>query len=877
MKKQFLLLLFMAGLSSLLMAEDNQQLNEAMKNGLLKIRESLLERQSLQQQNGLTICWCTLFNPFENGEEFARKTIGEMMPLLRGNGELTVLDAARARASTNIQANQFLTETEAKTMFQKLNCDIILLGKIDKLGQFILTGIAGNGDAELVTDISFELDTEFYKLVDGYVKPFPAEATLAQLTAEINAIDYTPDGRTIIGGLQNGQVYSVDAVTKNVVSVLREEEHSCVNDLAVRKDQIFVSTNTGLLLLKGPNDEIIFDTKPSTSVVVTSATETIIAGFEGRISAFSTNGTKLMDFEGVRGPVKSLNLNPDERNVYAIDSNGAGLWSALTGKKIASVSGIYNALTVSPQGNYVALASDREITQYEMDLKKKKFTITPDDIGNAVITSLGTSNNGFLLLAGLNDGKTHSFLATTMKPIHILTGHTATVNRIRFRPGADTFATGSDDGKLGIWNSYKEPSANLAVTNQLKTSASVMINNGKIYEIAPTQTLYLTVPIGPSRADLLNPSTAIINNDSYSTTLRFEQNETKRISITASSGTIDADNRSRVVPRRLAVLDDQIFVAYTPRFPELVGRLKANLASWENGNFVQGKDDDQHQLNITGIVTTQDGYTYTVSEDCFLKVWKDGKLIKSIEHGEPIQSVDCFGNTLITTCFSEIRVWDKTKFELLQAIAITNTGPAIFDSTGSIIAIKDGYTFVRFSSDGKQQPIVFPREIDATESTITFPIEITGLKRGEQDMIMVLLSNNTIAIRNSLFLFTIPGTCAIQTEGVIIAGQADGTFQIFDSHTGKKLPSPGLPRHEKRVIDIVDIGQNRFASTGSDGALMVVDYTTGKIHLRTFFYSDGDKVAIKDGRYRGDTMHLIYRIGDTTTEVPSYVITNSKF
>jgi len=884
MKVKVLALMCLLGIATMLSApaEENQQLYEAMKNGLGKIRELLLQRQLQQQQNGLTVCWLTLFNSFEDGEEFARNNMREMMPLLRGNGELSVLDGVRARYSSNIKANQFLTEDEAKTLFSKLSCDYILLAKIDETGKFIIIGIDGNGDAELISEVPFDRDDEYFKLVDGYIKPPLPDFSHTQLTGEVKAVEYTADGGAIVVGLKDGEVSRVDAVTKNIISVLREKGQSSVNDVSVGpKNQILAATDTGLILIKAANDEVVFDAKPGTAVAVTSATETVIGGFrEGRISLYGSDGTKIMDMEGVRGAVKDVCLSQDERHVYAIDQTGVGLWSVLSGKKIASVSGAFTAITVCPRGTYVALASNKEITLFEMDLKKKKLAIIPNDIGDAAITTLATSNNGLILVAGLINGTMHSFLPTTGKQVHILTGaHTAAVNCIRFRPGAETFATGSDDARLGLWTAYKEPSARLDITNRIKTSASIVVNNGTTYEIDPTKTLSLTLPIGQNRIELLNPSTAVINNNAYSTTLRFDQNETKKFSITESSGSLDADNKSRIAPRLLAVLDDKIFTAYTIKIPELVGKLTARLAAWNmNGDYQeQGNDDEQHQLTITGIVASPDGYAYTVSDDFSLKVWRrEGKLIKSIDNGEAIYSVDYFGNTLLTSSFTGIKLWDRTKLEPLNTIAIEGTGPAIFDGTGSIIAIKDGYILVRYGADGKQQPVVFPREVGATES-ITFPVEITGLKRGEEDTIMVLLSDKTIEVRNTLSRFQISGVCAIQTkDGITIAGQEDGSLYLHDSRTGKRLPSP-LPRHEKRIYDLADIGGNCFASTGADGVLMVANYMTGRVVLRSYLYSDGDKVALNaNGKYRGDSLHLVWRSGEKTTAIPNHIL-NNKF
>ncbi len=857
---------FMLGAAVILPADENLLLDEAIKNGLEQIRLLLL-----QKPRGATVVWLTLSNPFLEAEEYARTKIAELTPLFRGDGAINVLDSARARANANVQAGTFLTEDEGKELFEKLpGCDFVLLAKIDEEGNFSIQ--EASGDASLVSEVQFELDEEFFRLIDGYRKPFMPESSLVQLTGEINAIAYSSDYKIVFAGLKNGMIVKANAASKTILSNLREAG-SKVNDLAIIDDYIFAATDTGLMLVNDQG-ETVFDAEASSNVVCTGATQLIIASFRGRISVFNTSGIKLMDFSDVRGTVKDMELSVDERTIYAIDDSGLVQWSVFNGERVKTFSGRYNALSVSPRADYIAVASNKEICFTDVNLQKK-FSFLPAELGEADIRSLETSSNGLMLLCGASDGKIYSFLASSGKFVHTLNAHTASVNCLAY-DNNDNFVSGSDDSRFGVWAGYREPSARMTLVNQLDTDAAVQINSGGvIYSVPSRQSVSIVVPIGTTAIEVIRPNTAVIDSRSFTSTLSFQQNENKRVLITNSPGFLDADDKNRLVPRLISFNNNQIYTAYYAQVPGLVGPLQARVSAWNlNGQYIQqGGNNEQHQRDITGIISTQDGNTYSVSNDHFIKVWKGGELVTTLDHGEAIEAVDVYGDFLLTSSFHDLKLWRRQNFELL--LSIEEAGLAGFDHTGSIIAVRDDdNTLVRYALDGQQLPVVFP---DEASPMINFSEPIIGLKRGHDKTIWVILANDTIQIRNTLAPFEIPGTCALFIRGMILTGNNDGSFGLFDAHNGRRLPGLGLPRHDRRVNDLAALSDNLFASAGEDGLIMTTDIINGRVLQKAYLYQDGTQMSIKrNNMFRGDDVHLVWRSGNTITTVPSYILSGSR-
>jgi len=373
----------------------------------------------------------------------------------------------------------------------------------------------------------------------------------------------------------------------------------------------------------------------------------------------------------------------------------------------------------------------------------------------------------------------------------------------------------------------------------------------------------MTVPMGNHIAQILTPSGNVLD---YSSSLTFsiEQHATRTITINPSyGGILDAQERGRLEPLALSVLNGAAYVAYAGGIPIHTGGRKAPYLEWnQNGNLTEiGSREQSHRSNVNAAAMSSDGVSVTGSDDFTMKVWKNNTLMGTVRHGSKVLSVDINQTKLLSSGIDETKLWDRSTLSLIRTV---EGGKSIFHNDGSIFIVK-GDALYRISDQGINLP-VFPMETASNE--MIFAEGIKSLQRGENGAIFVILKNGQIQVRNRPILLNLTGTCVAQNKNVIAVGKDNGMIELRDARTGLLIRT--LTGHdEKAVTGIAFLNENKLASIGRDYSLRITDITGNNV-VRCFRYNDDQNLAIiNDSRFSGDTYPLLLRRGNQFQTIES--------
>lgn len=218
----------------------------------------------------------------------------------------------------------------------------------------------------------------------------------------INALDYSPDGKTIISGSFDSTVRVWNAQTGVELKALKE--------VAVKKSNIY---KQGIL-------------EPSSS-------------FEGEIHSlvYSPNGLVIA-------------TGSSDYDIRLWDSQTYAALNTLSGHK-----GLVTALAYSPDGRTIVSASnDKTIIIWNADTGEIIHTV---DGYSEIVTTLSYSQDGKTIASAsggtiASDGQIRILDATNGALLTILSGHSKGINSITYSPDSKVIISGSDDETLRWWD-----------------------------------------------------------------------------------------------------------------------------------------------------------------------------------------------------------------------------------------------------------------------------------------------------------------------------------------------------------------------------------------------------------------------------------------
>jgi WD40 repeat protein len=295
----------------------------------------------------------------------------------------------------------------------------------------------------------------------------PEIATLIGGSSSVESVAFSPDGKTLATGDNDGTARLWDLATGRLFLTLKTGS-SPVSSVAFSPDSKMLATgdDNGTAELWAAPGRLVANLKTGfgavSSVAFSPDGKTLATG-GGTGPSLSVGAAELWDVATGRqisslksrfgGRIWSVAFSPDGKTLAAGDSQGAAeLWDLATGRQAGSLNtGSYLVLSVafSPDGKMLATGAD-DGTAELWDVATGR-QISSLNTGSDEVLSVAFSPDGKTLATGGADGGTALW--------NTATGHQigtpfpgGRIWSVAFSPDGKTLAAGADDGTARLWN-----------------------------------------------------------------------------------------------------------------------------------------------------------------------------------------------------------------------------------------------------------------------------------------------------------------------------------------------------------------------------------------------------------------------------------------
>jgi uncharacterized protein with WD repeat len=323
------------------------------------------------------------------------------------------------------------------------------------------------GDRHIVLCIRDAFQRTPLRLPNGYIWNPPPEAEKYGLIAVLGnqsnpkySVAFSPDGRILAAGCENGKIILWDAASGREIQTLQGHS-SGVQSVAFSPD-----SHT---LASGSYDETIklWDATSGTEIRTLlghsndvwsvafspNGYNLVSGGRDGTIKIWDTaNGIEIRTLQGHTSCMESVTFSPDGHVLASgSDDQTIKMWDTASGTEIRTLQGHTNwvmSVAFSPDGHTLASCSlDNTIKLWD--------TASGTDIrtlqANTWVRSVAFSPDGKILASGSDDGMAQLWDTVSGNEILTLQGHSSWVSSVAFSPDGRTLASASYDGTIRLW------------------------------------------------------------------------------------------------------------------------------------------------------------------------------------------------------------------------------------------------------------------------------------------------------------------------------------------------------------------------------------------------------------------------------------------
>jgi WD40 repeat protein len=249
-------------------------------------------------------------------------------------------------------------------------------------------------------------------------------ATLKGHTGPVNTVAFSPDGKTIASGGDNGIVRLWNLASRQELAALKGHEKA-VTCLAFSPD--------GKTIASGSSDETVR-----------------LWDLASRREVAKITDSNIVDYENV---IKYVAFSPDGKIVAFSHHSGVTLWNFESRRpvakfKLSDLNSSSFSLAFSPDLKEAAISTPLFITI--MDLSSQRIRVAFELA--EPISSLAFSPDKKILAAGSSDGDLTLWEISSQERLATVKGHEYAVNSIAFSQQGNRLATASDDNTVKLWD-----------------------------------------------------------------------------------------------------------------------------------------------------------------------------------------------------------------------------------------------------------------------------------------------------------------------------------------------------------------------------------------------------------------------------------------
>ncbi|WP_217246910.1 trypsin-like peptidase domain-containing protein [Streptomyces sp. AC602_WCS936] len=299
----------------------------------------------------------------------------------------------------------------------------------------------------------------------------PLRATLTEHAAEVAAVDFSPDGRTLLTSAYDGtarlwdvrgrrQVASLDSRGSQVLAAeFSPDGRTVVTSHDGWKGRVWdVRTRRQTAVLAGAGSPVVFS--PDGDTIATGGRQGKVLFWDARTHRKTGELQVHRGDDGVS--LHDLVISPDGRTlavsiigsgVSASDESEVQLWDLTEGRRTATLkghTGQVTSLAFSPDGDTLATgASDATTRLWDVRARRSTATLTGP---SGTVFALAFSPDGRTLASGGQDRTVWLWDVRERTAVTVLNGHTGDVDALAFSPDGTMLASGSMDASVRLWD-----------------------------------------------------------------------------------------------------------------------------------------------------------------------------------------------------------------------------------------------------------------------------------------------------------------------------------------------------------------------------------------------------------------------------------------